>query len=102
MRARSSLPLLCALVLGLPTIARAQTPAPDSYLVRRTVHIDDEVTGLRYDREYAIFRDGLLVGSVRTPEKTQLFRARGSLQAVQRLQRTLSRNRFGAEAGRCD
>ncbi len=98
---RSALFVL-ALLVAPQWAAVAQTPAPDSFLVRRTVHIDDEVTGLRYDREYVIFRDGVLVGSVRTPERTQLVRARGSLQSVQRLQRTLSRNRFGAEAGRCN
>ncbi len=45
--------------------------------------------------------DGLLVGSIRAPGRTQVVRARGTLAEVQSLQRTLSRNRFGSEIGRC-
>ncbi len=79
-----------------------QAPAPESYLVRRTTHVDDEVTGYKIDFDYVIFRDGLVVGWQRLPNETFLIRARGTSDSVQRLQQTLSRNRFGSEAGRCN
>jgi hypothetical protein len=93
--------MICWLALCLPSVALAQTPAPDSFLVRRTVHIDDETTGLRYNSEFAIFRDGLVIGSIRAPGRTQVVRARGTLGEVRQLQRVLSQNRFGSEVGRC-
>ncbi len=92
---------VCILALGLSPVALAQTPAPDSFLVRRTVQVDDETTGLKYNSEFAIFRDGLVIGTIRAPGRTQAVRARGTSEEVRQLQRVLSQNRFGAEVGRC-
>ncbi|HXU32685.1 MAG TPA: hypothetical protein VN851_19115 [Thermoanaerobaculia bacterium] len=82
-------------------VAQAVAPAPESYLVRRTAHIDDEISGLKFDLEMVIYRDGLLVRTLRFPDSTELLRARGTPQEVRDLQRALSQNRFGSQAGRC-
>lgn len=89
---KRSLLLLALATFGVDSLLFGQTPAPDSFLVRRTTHVDDE---------YVIFRDGLVIGSVRTPDRTQVFRAQGAVQTATNLQRFLSQNRFGSEPGRC-
>lgn len=101
MRHKGILSVLVVLALGLPTAVLAQAPAPESYLVRRTTHVDDDTTGYKINIETTIFRDGLVVEVQRLPRETFLIRARGTATAVRRLQQTLSRNRFGAEIGRC-
>ncbi|MEP7011567.1 MAG: hypothetical protein ABJC13_14690 [Acidobacteriota bacterium] len=101
MRATRPVFWLYALALILPTLALAQTPAPESYLVRRTAHVDDEVTGFKTNIDYVIFRDGLLISTQRSPGQTTLIRARGTSDAVRRLQQALSENRFGSERGHC-
>ena len=101
MRLKSVLLWVSLPVLGLSSVALAQPPAPESFLVRRTVQVDDETTGLRYNSEFAIFRDGLVTGTIRAPGRTQVVRARGTLEEVRQLQRVLSQSRFGAEPGRC-
>ncbi len=93
---------LLVLALILPTVALAQAPAPESYLVRRTIHLDDQLTGFKYDLDFTIFRDGLVIGIQRFTGETFLLRARGTPEEVRQLQRTLSQNRFGAEQGRCN
>ncbi|MEP7011568.1 MAG: hypothetical protein ABJC13_14695 [Acidobacteriota bacterium] len=101
MRARSYLFWICTLGLNPPTLALAQTPAAESYLVRRTAHVDDEVTGFKTNIDYVIFRDGLLISTQRSPGQTTLIRARGTADAVRRLQQVLSQNRFGTAGNRC-
>ena len=66
MRARSYFLWIYALTLTLPTLAAAQTPAPESFLVRRTAHVDDGVTGFQTNVDYVIFRDGLLISTQRS------------------------------------
>ncbi|HXU30483.1 MAG TPA: hypothetical protein VN851_07905 [Thermoanaerobaculia bacterium] len=90
---------LAGLTLWLPSAVLAQDP--ESYLIRRTTHVDDELTDFKVDLDYMIFRDGLVVGVQRQPNATFLVRARGTQEAVRNLQRTLSQNRFGSQAGRC-
>ena len=101
MRTKKSLSWIYILVLTLPTVALAQAPAPESYLVRRTAHVDDETTGFKTNIDYVIFRDGLLISTQRSPGQTTLIRARGSQDAVRQLQQALSANRFGSERGHC-
>lgn len=101
MRHEGILSALVGFALGLPTAALAQAPVPESYLVRRTTQVDDDTTGFKINVETTIFRDGLAVEVQRLPSETFLIRARGTATAVRKLQQTLSRNRFGAEAGRC-
>lgn len=101
MRATNSRFWLCSLFLMLPSWAVAQPPAQESYLVRRTTLVDDDVTGFKVTLDYTIFRDGLVVGVQRQPNATFLVRAKGTAVEVRALQRTLSQNRFGSQAGRC-
>ncbi len=101
MRNKSIPTILVGLALVLPSATLAQAPAPESYLVRRTTHVDDDTTGYKINIETTIFRDGLVVEVQRLPNETVLIRARGTAAAVLNLQRTLSRNRFGSQPGRC-
>ncbi len=101
MRTSSLLVALCGFALALPAVLMAQAPVPESYLVRRTAHVDDETTGFKTNIDYVIFRDGLLISTQRSPGQTTLIRAQGTPGAVRRLQQALSANRFGSERGHC-
>ncbi len=101
MRFNPYLVTFCGFALISPLASPAQTPAPESFLARRTAHVDDDVTGYKSDIDYLVFRDGLLIGWQRQPDRTVLIRARGTPESVATLQRTFSQNRLGAQAGRC-
>jgi hypothetical protein len=101
MRTRAFLATLCGLTSIAPFAVLAQTPAPESFLVRRTAHVDDDVTGYKSDIDYLVFRDGLFIGWQRQPNGTVLIRAQGAPEAIRDLQRTFSQNRLGAQVGHC-